>query len=261
MILLWQFFRHNLFGLGLWIVLTGLLHAMIGHSAGSVAVTGMEAMLERLPESMRNLMGYIPGLAPVDAFVALELGTWGSMLLSIYAVLLALGAITREVDSRTIDFLLAQPVERHQVLLARIGVIVLNTALLAAAMWTTLWASLTAAGVEASFGRLALLYGNQWLLALAWAGLVLLTSLRIDDYNLGVKLWLGLLATSFLLEFVLRAVGVARWARFYSPFSYVDAGLVVRDGLPAADVAVLLSVAVLTFALSVPAFAKKQITV
>lgn len=254
-----QYFRVQLSGLAIWMTLTGSMGAVIGTVAGSIADTGLEEMLARLPESLRNMVGFAPGLKPVDAFVAGELGLWGGVLLSLYAVVLALGIVTREVDRRTIDFLLAQPISRRQVLLGRIPVLLLNPALVAMALGLGLWTTLTRSGLEASFDRVALMFFNQWLLAMAVGSLTLLASIWIDDYGLGMKLWFGLVAVGMLLEFGLRAGGVERWARFYSPFSYVDAVRIFQDGLPLVDALILLLVSLVALGLSIPAFERKQI--
>lgn len=262
MTLFGQYFRAHVRGLLLWTFFVGLFVLAIAANAPTFATdNNMQNLLEMMPPAIVNMMGNTVGLAPIDAFITMELGSWNAMLLSLYAVMLSLGVVTREVDRRTIDFLLAMPVDRRQVLLARMGVVAANTALLASATWLLLYLPLGRAGFEADMGGYGLMLFNQWLLAMALAGLCLLSSMWIDDYSFGVKLWSGVVATGMFLEWMLRAASLSRWARFWSPFSYVDAPEILRTGLPVADISVLLLLALLGFGLSVPAYERKQITI
>lgn len=257
-----HYFRAQLRGLLLWTFFIGLFVLALAQNAPNFTADGsLQKLMEQMPPALQNMMGNPQGLSPIDGFIALELGLWNSMLFSLYGVMLALGIVTREVDRRTIDFLLAMPVDRGQVILGRIGVLVINTALLALATWLILYVSLADGGHGASLGGYALMIFIQWLLAMALSGLCLLSSMWIDDYSFGVKAWMGGVATGMFLEFILRAVSTGRWSRFWSPFSYVDAPEILRTGLPAADVAVLVLLAVIGFGLSVQAFERKQITV
>lgn len=261
MTLFLQYFRAQLRGLLLWSFFIGLLVFALAQNAPSLTADGsLEKLMAQMPPAIQNMMGNPVGLTPIDGFITLELGLWLSLLFSLYGVMLTLGIVTREVDRRTIDFLLSLPVDRRQVMLGRIGVVVLNTALVALFSWLILYGSLTGGDHGADLGGYAKMILSQWLLAMALSGLCLFSSIWIDDFSFGVKAWMGGISTAMFLEFILRAVMTHRWVRFWSPFSYVDAPEILRAGLPAADIVILILLAVLGFGLSVPAFERKQIT-
>jgi len=258
--LFWQHFRAQFSGLLVWI-LSGSLLAMAVAGAGSALGNGaIFAYMEKMPPYLQKMVGYRAGLGPLDSYVAVETG-WFSVLLAIYAVLLALSIVSREVDRRTIDFLLALPVRRSQIIVTRGAVAALNTALLGGAMWATLCGRLLYYGLHGTWGAYALLILNQWLIAMAVGALALLSSIWMNDYASGVKLWLGIAVGSFFLDYIMRAANLGRAARAFIPFSYIDAiDVIAQRALPWVDVLVLAGVATVSFALTIPAFDRKQIT-
>lgn len=262
MTLFWQQFKAQFMGLVIWLGSGIGLGLLVAQSAPSF-VQGdlLGQLLNTMPEALVKMMGIEPGLKPLDTFVASQVSKTLVLVSALYAVLLALNAITREVDRRTIDFLLSLPVRRTAVLLARAAVMLVNTGIVIAGMGLTLWASFRAAGLEGSWAAYNLIYLNVWLLAVAMGGIALLASLWIDDYGVGVKLMMGLVSGAYFMEFVFRAAGLSRAARLISPFSYVDATAVLRNSvLPLGDTLVLVAVSALTIGLSLPLFERKEIT-
>ncbi len=262
MTLLWQFFRSHLKALTVWVAIAlGLSLATTSAAPAAVANGAMNAYIDKLPESLRSMVGYTSGLGPLDQYIVAKYAPLGALVLVLYATLLALSIVTREVDRRTIDFLLALPVSRTQVALARLATMAVNTGVLAAVMWLALRFHLESLGLTGSFEGYGLLLLVQWLLAMAIGCLVFLISLWIDDYGFAVKLFLGTASGAYLLEMLLRAGNISRAGRLLSPFSYADAGLIVREkAVPGADLAVLLIVIAASVAVAMPVFARKQIS-
>jgi ABC-2 type transport system permease protein len=255
-----QYFRQQAVGLLIWVGVAVLLVLALTSAASGVVASGMDEIMASLPEAMRQMAGVTTGLSPLDAYLTMKAGPFFALLLSPYAVLLALGIVTREVDRRTMDFLLAMPVERRQVIVSRSVVMALNTAVMAVAMWLVMYADLTRQGLDGSFGAYAVLLLNAWLLAMALGSVCLLTSMWLDDYSLGVRIWLSVACGGYVLEYILRAAGLSRWTRVWSPYSFLDAPEVVRSGtIPVADAVILIALVALGIGLSVRAFERKQI--
>lgn len=255
-----QQFRAQWVGLLIWTVCALLLTVTTTRSAPAAVQSGMLEIVSMLPPQLQKAIGVPAGLSPLDAFIAVKLAASTALVLALYAVVLALSTITREVDRRTIDFLLSLPVDRGQVILARAAVMLVNLGVLSVATWFIAIADLKAQGLEGSWNSYLLLMVNQWLFAAAVGAIALLGSLFIDDYALGIKLFLGITATAFFLEMGLRAADISRLGRAWSPFSYVDAGEVLRAGaLPLGDTLALAGATALALALCVPVFRQKQI--
>lgn len=262
MTLFWQQFRAQLRGLLIWSGASGLLAFMVTLSAkGASQGDTMTQIIAKLPAHLQALAGYSSKLSSLDSYMGTKLGTVVPLLVALYGALLALSAVTREVDRRTIDFLLSLPVRRTPVLAARMLVMATNTAVQAVVILLVTCFGLMVTGVEGNPGGYALMIANGWLMGLAVGAVSLLTSMWIDDYSFGVKLWMGLVVGFFMLEMMLKAAGLDRVERLFSPFRYADPILVLEQGAtPAGDLLVLITLTVVAFGLSIPAFERKQIT-
>jgi len=251
-----QFFRANLKGLLIWLAVGVLLMLSGTRSAGTFIDNNS---LEALPQSLMNLYGNLADMNPVDQYLTIAVGKLTLLIPALYTVILALSIVTREVDRRTAEFLLALPVQRTQVLLARIAVMAVNVTVVVAGIWAVLRFDLAAQGYQGSWGHLDLLFVNVLLLSFAIGVVTLAASMWVDDYSVGVKLFLGLVTLVYLLETIMRAAGVSRVWRLASPFSYVDIAGVMRTGSIAAGNVIVLVVAIATgLAVSFWAFNRKQ---
>ncbi len=259
MTLFWQQMRAQFMGLLIW---TGAGLLLVLGLAGSAAAAGAEggAMFEKLPPELQRMMGYQEGLSTLDLFVSGKAAVSMALILVLYGIVLALSVVTREVDRRTIDFLLSLPVSRSQVLLTRTAVMVMNTGILGGILWGAFIASMNRQGLE-PLPAYWLIFLAQWLLAVMIGGITLLVSLWIDDYSLAIKIFIGLLSALYFLDLMLKAAGVDRIGRILSPFSYADPVPIILEGaLPWSDTLLMIGVALLTIGASVPVFNRKQIS-
>jgi len=250
-----QFFSAHLKGLLIWLAVgTALSLAMTRSAAPFINNRSMEA----LPPVLTAVFGDMTGLSPVDQYIVIALGK-GTMLVPVlHGVLLALSVVTREVDRRTVDFILSLPVQRTQLLGARVAVLVTNLTLLVAATWAVLRYDLASQGFQGSWSHVGALMINLWLLAVAVSLAALAVSMWLDDYSVGVKLFLGVITLAYLLEFVLKGASVSRAGRVLSPFSYVDSAGVMRTGAIGTDALVLAAVGAAGLIVSFWAFGRKQ---
>lgn len=262
MTLFWQHFRAQRGGLLIWLGTTMVLVLGVTSSAGAATQQAglMAEMAAKLPPALRVLWGYVPGMNPVDSFILIKLGVLIAVVLPIYACLLAMGVVTREVDRRTADFLLALPVDRERLVLARWAVMAVDVALVALAVWATLVAGLKTAGLTGSFGGYFWMLAEAWLLGVAIGSLALLASIWIDDYSFGVKVSLAGVGVLYVLDITMRVAELSRWARFFNPYTYVDLTQPILTGHPAwGDTVVLLLAVAAATGLAARAFARKQI--
>ncbi|HEY3367727.1 MAG TPA: ABC transporter permease subunit [Symbiobacteriaceae bacterium] len=251
-----QFFSAHLKGLLIWIAVAVLMALSGTRSAAMFMNTNM---WETLPQSVMSMYGNVAGLSPVDIYLTLIIGKGTVLIPTLYAVLMALSIVTREVDRRTVEFLLALPVQRTQVLTARIAVLVVNVTLVAGSIWAVQRFDMAAQGFQGDWGHHGLVFINLWLLSLALGAVTLAASMWIDDYSVGVKLCLGIVVLGFILSMVMRAAGVSGAVSAISPFSYLDIGGVMRSGRIATGDAITLAVALAAgLAVSFWAFNRKQ---
>ena len=106
-----QYFRVQRTGLMIWTGFNALVGWALAVSVKSMQATNaladfLSKIIGKLPDSVKALLGLVPGLSPVDNFVQGKMGFWMALALPIYSSLMAVAAITREIDKGTADFLL-----------------------------------------------------------------------------------------------------------------------------------------------------------
>lgn len=230
----------------------------------SGTVADLEAMLSRMPESMQGIYGITTDIHSLNGWLeGMAFGGWLQILYVIYVALFVAGILTREMDRRTMEFLLSLPVTRMQVLLSRWAVLAGSLLLIEIAHVTGVWVGVRMIGETADLGAYAVAGLNSLLLYLALGGFLLAVSILVDDYGKGVGLMIGLGLGSYI-AYSLSAdlAGPVANLRGLLPFAYYDANRIIGKGeIPWSDMAVLLLAAVLFLALAVALFRRKQITV
>jgi ABC-2 type transport system permease protein len=258
MTLFGQYFRAQFKGFLIWLGVGVLYAFLLSSSARSFVDTNS---LENLPPSLLVMFGDIKGFNPIDGYIAFSVIKGLGWVPPLYAVIVALSVVTREVDRRTVEFLLALPVRRTQLLASRIAVVFVNLTLVVGAEWAITRLDLARQGYVASWGNVFMVFLNIWLLTLALGAVTLMASMWIDDYSLGVKLCLGLLSLALFVDLALKAANVSKWVRAFSPFSYVDAAEVIRSGgIAWSSLITLLAAIAVGVGVSFWAFNRKQFT-
>jgi len=231
--------------------------------SGSLNV--LEETLEAAPGMVKAMIG-TGGLAQlgVDGWVqAYVLANWIAVPYAIFTALFVAGMVTREMDQRSMEFLLSLPVSRARLLVARWLVLLGSLFLLHLAHLTGIRIGLAVLGEAGSLGRYAVAEANSLLLYLFLGSLLLAVSLFIDDYGtgagavlgLGVGLMLGYMATG-------ESTGVLQRLRSALPLAFYDVHAIVMQGdVPWGHMAFLGGGALLLLALSVWLFERKQIAV
>lgn len=261
MILFRQYARLQRTGLIVAAALMAVLVLWLAASAPAVRQEDfMTKLAEKVPTELRSLLGLAPGLSAVDAFIQTKLGLNMVWILSVYACLITVGAVVREVDSGTADFLLALPVDRARLVVARWAVMCANTGVVAATTWVALVAGLRAYGVDGAFAGYFWMLFQAWLVAIAVGSLALWATIRFNDYGAGVKLTLGAVSALVIIDVLLRAVRAPRLVLALSPFAYYDAAQLIATRRPMyGGAAVLLAVSAAAVWMAARGFAAREI--
>lgn len=261
MVLYRQYMRAQRNGMLIWVGAHVLLVLALAATAPAVQSNDlMSRFVSKLPPALQALTGLIPGLTAIDGFIAAKLGVWMAVVMPIYGCLLAVAAVTREVDNGSMDFLLALPVERGRLLISRWLGMATNLALLAGAVWLTLVVSFKAQGLTGSFGGYFWLMAQTWFLGLALGSLAMLASIWLDDYGNAVKYTLGAVGGLYAIDLGLKIANVAKLWRGFNPFAYLDPALpIMQNHLIWGDALVLTATALISLWLAMRAFRAKEI--
>ncbi|MFZ5825784.1 MAG: ABC transporter permease subunit [Bacillota bacterium] len=228
---------------------------------------GMEAivsMLEAMPPAMQAIIGGGGSLLTIDGWVtAYSFGQWLMIPYLVFTGLFATSIISREMDRRTMEFLLSLPTSRAEIILFRWAGMAIGLAVLLALHLLGTLAGIWLIGETAAVGNYLVAELNLWLLLLAMGTLFLLISVFIDDYGRAVGVTLGIGFAFFFAHIGTEGQsGAAERVRGLLPFAQFRPDVAITDG--AVPYGALLYLAVMTLAallLSVYLFQRKQISV
>lgn len=225
-----QHLKNEWLSTAIWAVLLGVMDFGMISSWGSISRTGMaaefEQILARMPEAMRSLYISSGSMTTLSGWLqGLHFGGWVHILYLIYVALFVTGILVRDMDRRTMEFMLSLPVTRAQLLLARWAALALSLATLLAVHVIGIWAGVAAIGESAQLGAYALAALNSFLLYLAVGTILLAVSTQIDDYGRGVGVLMGLGVGSYAAYSMTADLGgaVASMRNLF-PFSLYDVG-------------------------------------
>jgi ABC-2 type transport system permease protein len=252
-----------------WAAILGFIGFITTYLWEMMVTSGSIAELEK---AMAGAQGVVKGLigtgqgsfSTLDGWISgYVLGSWITLPYVIFTALFVAGMITREMDRRTIEFVLSLPVSRTQVLLSRFGVLAGSLTVLHLANYVGVVAGVAAIGQAGHPERYALAELNSLLLFLFLGALMLLVSLYIDDYGPGTGTMLGIgLGLNFFHIATADATGAVKSLRGWLPFGLHDVNaILVRGEIPWADMVILAGGALLLLGLAVRVFQRKQIAV
>ncbi|MGE5676330.1 MAG: ABC transporter permease subunit [Mycobacterium leprae] len=224
----------------------------------------LQKAIDQAQGVIRGMLGPGASLLSIDGWIqGYVLGSWTSVLWVIFTAMFVVGMITREMDRRTIEFVLSRPISRARLLLARWGVLALSLVFMHLVQFVGLWSALATLGQVGHLGRYAVAEVNSLLLYLFLGGLMLLVSLYFDDYGPGTGAILGIgLALNLAHMALADATGGLKKLRELLPFSLYDVQAIISKGtVPWAHLVILGSGALLFLLLSVWLFERKQIAV
>lgn len=230
--------------------------------ANSDSMRELDRIIAQMPAALRAIIGGDVPLTLVDGWLqSLVLGSVVPLLFAVYTALAAVGVLTKEMDGRTMDFLLALPLRRSNVLLSRLGGLAVNLAALHGVLLLSVGGAVAAIGEQPHWRTYALVLLNQYLIFVALAALLVLISIFLDDLQKAMITTLAVgLAMVFLPHMITPESQLAGLSRL-SLFHYYRPQAVLADGaLPWADVAMLLMVLVACGGAAVWLFNRKQLS-
>ncbi len=227
--------------------LLGLL-AMAGYVVGAYAtlsdVEDLSALYEEFSPALRNVIGEVD-ISTMDGWIHVEFLAWVPLIMAIYAGIYASGAVSREVEQRTVDFVLGLPVSRTQFIASRLAVGVWNLLVLSASMFIFLVIAVAISGETLSPDRYALALTNAFLLGAALMCAYVAVAAAVDEQSRVTGITLGLTLVAFIATAGLRAADAPEALRWFTPFEhYHSAEAMSGDGLPLLPLVLLPSLAV-----------------
>lgn len=223
-------------------------------------MTGIDELMNS--PAFQALLGKVPDFTSFDGFLTLELFTLSALVICGYIAFMAASFLAGEIEMKTIDLLLAQPVSRVRLVVDRYAALVPIVVLIVAAILAGLYVGTAYMGIAASIGWLAYAVAFAGVFMLAFGGISLLISAVLSDGRTAAIVSLGLLIVMYFMETVGQSVDKLGVVRSLSLFHYAPYGdIMVYHDLSLGDLGVLIAVAAVSVALAVYAFRRRDINV
>ena len=233
----------NLRGLLIWALALAAMIFWIISLYPSMAVDGgmLEDMMELLPESMIKMfnLGALNFGDPLG-FYGIEVYFMVVLFGGIYAAILGSGLLAKEEDEKTIEFLLAKPVTRRQLIVEKILTWVIYMVLFNLILGIASWSSYEF--YVKDYSRLSLFW---FLLAplfvhLVFAAMGFLSALFFTRRKSALSVSIGMVLGFYFVHTaaLLSEITLLGWL---SPFRYMDAADIFSSGINLLHMLVLLT--------------------
>lgn len=263
-----QHFRAEWRSILVWSLILGVTEVFMVVMGASMqasgALDGMVDMIASLPPMVQEMYGGMVDLTTMPGWImAYSFGGWLHLPLLIFTGLYVTGLVTREMDRRTIEFLLAQPVTRGQVIISRWFSLAAALLVLNLTMAIGVIAGVLVTGNTPDSGAYLVAGLNGALLYLAVGSLLLAASIFTDEYGTGLGVVLGGALGSYMLHAAgADASNILGDIRRVLPYELFTPSEILGPGqFPAGDMAILAAIAVAGLGLAIWLFQRKQITV
>ncbi|MBI4543479.1 MAG: ABC transporter permease subunit [Gemmatimonadetes bacterium] len=182
------------------------------------------------------------------------------LMLSVWVVRVASGALAGEIGRGTMDLIGARPVARSRQVAAALGALLAGLTVVAAAAWLGTAVGLvgrSTLGVAA--GDYLPVIAGCWLLFAAFSGVGLAVSAGARDAGSAIAWTSGFIAFSFVLEYLARLWDRIGSLRPLSLFTYYQPQGILRNGLAPGDGLVLAAVGAVALAAALAVFQRRDL--
>lgn len=232
--------RRALIGWGIGLASLATMYAAFYPSIKASAAD-LAGYMEKLPEAFRNVVGG-DFTTPAGYLRSETFSSLGPILFLVFSIGAGARAIAGEEEDGTLDLLLSTPIRRRQLLVDKIGAMVVTAAALAAVLFVTLSVlgppfDLTVPAADLGAACLMLL-----LVGLAFGAIALAIGCATGHRGLALGITGAYAAFSFVINALAPSVDALSWLRPLSPFRwYLDPDPLV-SGITPVNVLVLVGV-------------------
>jgi ABC-2 type transport system permease protein len=222
-------------------------------------ISWMTTMMAAIPPELQKLIGSDAALS-TGGFLALGYShPFFILLLSAWVARTSSAAVAGEVGLGTMDLLASRPVRRWQFVVAGMLTVAFGLAVIVGCAWIATSVGVRMRGFEIPASDFAPLAAAAWLLFSAWGAVGLLISATRRDAGQAIGWTTGVIAASFVLDYVARLWSTIGGVRPLSLFRYYEPQAIFARGVPASTWLVLSATIVLSIAASIFAVQRRDL--
>jgi ABC-2 type transport system permease protein len=219
-------------GMAAVIIMVGALFPAVGGSIGKL----------NLPEGVTELLGGAD-YGTLTGWMRSEIGAvYGPLVIAGVAITSAATLTAGEEEDRILGLLLAHPIRRRALILAKAAAVAAAVVLIALGTFAGLVAGVTIGGGGVALGRLAALAIHLIFFGLIMGALSLLVAVTTGRKGLAVGVASAFGILSFLINGFAPLVDALNWLKYLSPFYYYAGSDPIGTGVDVGHLAVLAAV-------------------
>jgi ABC-2 type transport system permease protein len=196
----------------------------------------------------------------LEGYLSIEYFSLWPLLFIIFLAVKTSGTVSKHVEDRSMDILLATGYSRVRFLNEKVLLIILNVVLIAFSAWLGLILGIIMVGEPVPFAGMTLAFIDSLPMAFAFLGISLLISVLVDEGGKAIGIIMGVVMGEYILNVV---ANLASWGdnlKYLSLFTYWNSnGSMIDHLIDPINVIVPMSVAIISFGLAYILFQKKEI--
>ena len=218
-------------------------------------------LLDNLPLVIKNLIGKNNFLATPEGFLNLQpFSILAPLLFIIFAIAKGSDATAGEEERGTLDLLLANPLQRWQVVMEKFLAHALALFILGFVFWVGLAGGTRLFSIVVNCWRLAAVIGSCFLLGLVFLTLSLAIGCYSGKRKIGVGISSGFAVITYLINAYAPMVESLRPYRVFSPFYYYNGNTVLINGLNFTHVVVMTGLVVIFLSAALFIFSRRNLS-
>lgn len=224
--------RANLKSLVIWCVI--LIMLVVVGAAKFTAYYNNPSMLEvlnALPKAMVDAMELRTfNLTTVNGFYGIMM-IYYALMGGIAAAMWASDSITKEERDKTVEFSLVLPITRSRVVTAKALVALVNCIIFVLVTWGVSYAAAQQFHPDQTFSKfLALEMAGMFFIELIFLAVGLLLGCAMKQYKLSGNIAIALILVTYFLSVISGMQSNLDFLKYFSPFKYFDAGVLLQSG-------------------------------
>jgi ABC-2 type transport system permease protein len=238
-------------GLGLIfvIVIVGALYPSLKDTFGKLSV----------PQGVANLLGGADYSTLTGWLQSEIVATYGPLVFCTVAITTAAGTTTGDEDDRVLATLLAHPIARTRLLLAKTLALALLVLAVSVSTWIGLLIGVAVAGGGISAAHLAAQAVHLGLLGLIFGALALALGAATGRKAIAAGGAAGVAVLGFLVNGLAPLISGLTWTQYLSPFYYYASGRPLANGAEWAHLAVLAMLSLVLVGAAVLGFRRRDL--
>ena len=206
--------------------------------------------------------GEIVNMYELRGFLVMEFFSIWPLVMAIYLSIMGLSSITKNVEERSIDVLLATGYTRNRFLAEKTYVILAKFVMISIAAFLGLVLGTLAIGRPVPWTGFEFVFAGGIPFGIAFIAMGCLASVFINEYKRGLGIIMGAVFVQYVFQIVSSISTKMEFLKWFSMFTYWDAGeLLIDERFSLINIMIPLVVAIIAYGAALYYFDKKEIPV